>query len=94
VLNGKNMSPLATYRGYFIAFMVIGFVLGFLFVYASGYFAVPFFANVFLWGWLIRKLQCPRCHTPLAPTPGASLRAVLASYRAVACRHCGSSLSK
>jgi hypothetical protein len=92
VLGGKNMSPLAMYRSYFIAFMAIGFVLGCLFVYVNGYFAVPFFANIFLWGWLLRKPRCPRCHTSLAPAPRASLRAVLASYRAVTCRQCGSTL--
>ena len=88
------MSPLATYRGYFIAFMVTGFVLGGLLMYVSGYFVVPFFANVFLWGWLARKLRCPKCQTPLAPAPGASLRAVLTSYRSVTCRQCGSTLSE
>lgn len=83
------MSPLAMYQRYFMAFMAIGFMLGCLSVYVNGYFAVPFFANVFLWGWLLRKPQCPSCHTPLAPATGASLRAVLASYRAVTCRQCG-----
>jgi len=88
------MSPLTTYHRYFVAFMVIGFVLGCLSIYVNRFFVVPFFANIFLWGWLLRKPACPRCHTSLAPTRSASLRAVLASYRAVTCRQCGSTLSK
>jgi hypothetical protein len=93
VLNGKNMSPLATYQRYFIAFMVIGFVLGCL-ISVNSFFVVPFFANIFLWGRMLRKPACPRCHTPVAPTRGASLRAVLASFHATICRQCGSTLSK
>jgi hypothetical protein len=94
MLRLKNMSPLATYQRYFIAFMLVGFVLGCLSVSVNRYFVVPFFANVFLWGWLLHKPECPKCHTPLAPVPGASLRAVLASFRAGTCRQCGSTLSE
>jgi hypothetical protein len=90
----KDITPLETYQRYFLAFMAMGFFFGGCSLYVSEYFVIPFFANVFLCGWLLHRPACPKCHTSLAPARGVSLRAVLASYRATTCRQCGATLSK
>jgi hypothetical protein len=87
------MSPLAMYRFYLGAFFACGFFWGLLVTYWHPAFAVPFFANVFFWSWLLQRPSCHRCHFPLAPPTGSSLLEIINSFRARSCRNCGSSVT-
>lgn len=86
------MTPLFQYRARLIGFFGTSFLFGVGLLYVHEGFIVPFFGNVFVWGYLLRQVRCRHCEARLAPDIGASFIEVASSFRSTECKACGTRL--
>lgn len=51
-----------------VGFFAGGLAAGLLAMYASQYFSLAFFGNLFAWSIYMRKIECPNCGAPIYQT--------------------------
>lgn len=83
------MSPRSAYRAGFAGFLLTSIGLTLLTLYVEPGYLAATLVNLGFWSWKLRQPCCAHCETPLAPPVGASLAALLRSFRARDCAHCG-----
>lgn len=87
------MTPLAKYRACLLGFLATGFLFLGGMLYLHGWFVVPFFANVLLWSYALRRVECSECGAKLAPSVGSPFVDIFKSFRSKECGVCGAGLT-
>jgi hypothetical protein len=88
------MSRIKAYRACLVGFVASGLLLGVLAIHFDEAFLVAFFANIFVWSWLLRRPACSAFGTSLAPYPRGSFMEMVRSFAKATCRTCGSRLDE
>ena len=74
--------------------MLLGWLFGMLFIYISDWFGFPFFLVILGAYFVVRKIVCPNCGTPILYQGSIWGMAVEAGFIRKKCQKCGWDLRK
>jgi hypothetical protein len=93
----KNLEGFTAYQKNLVAWaciMSLGFLFGALFMYASSWFMLPFFAVVGVAPFFLNRIVCPNCGTPVTYQGTIAGLRIRGGFIRKKCQQCGWDLRK